>query len=336
VPLTLEDIARLSGFSRSTVSRVINGDENVKEDTRQHVLEVIQKINFQPNLIARSLAAGRTNVLGLVIPAGVSTIFTDPYFPQLIQGVSTGCNAQGYSVMMWLAEPEYERRMIGQIMHSGLLDGVIVSSMLIDDPIVQSLYDSKMPFILIGRHPTLDVNYLDVDNLSGGREATLHLCRLGYRRIATITGPQNMIAGYDRYQGYQRALEEHHLPFDASLVAEGDFSEVGGYNAMLKLLREKPDAVFVATDTMAMGALRALREAGLRVPEDMAIVGFDDMPDAARANPALTTARQPTLRMGLVAVETLVEIIRYPDSQTRNVVLPIELVIRKSCGALDT
>jgi LacI family transcriptional regulator len=333
VPLTLEDIARLSGFSRSTVSRVINGDENVKEDTRQLVMEVVQKINFQPNLIARSLAAGRTNVLGLVIPAGVSTIFTDPYFPQLIQGVSTACNAQGYSVMMWLAEPEYERRMIGQIMHSGLLDGVIVSSMLIDDPIVQSLYDSKMPFILIGRHPTLDVNYLDVDNLSAGREAVLHLIRLGYKRIATITGPQNMIAGYDRYQGYQRALEEHNLPLNPKLVAEGDFSEAGGYSGMLKLLGEKPDAVFVATDTMAIGALRALREVGLRVPEDVAIVGFDDMPEAARTDPALTTARQPTLHMGLVAVETLVEIIRYPAAQTRNVILPIELIIRKSCGA---
>jgi LacI family transcriptional regulator len=122
--LTLEDIARYAGVSRATVSRVINGEENVREQTREHVLEVIHQNNFQPNLAARSLAAGKTNVLGLIIPAGVSAIFSDPYFPFLIQSVSTACNTRDYSIMLWLAEPEFERRMMRQILHSGLLDGV--------------------------------------------------------------------------------------------------------------------------------------------------------------------------------------------------------------------
>ena len=167
MPLTLEDIAKASGVSRSTVSRVINGDDRVRPETREKVTEVIGKFNFQPNLAARGLAAGHTNVLGLVIPAGVAAIFSDPYFPLLIQGVSAACNALEFTVMLWLAEPEYERRMVYQILHNGLLDGVIISSMLMEDPIVQSLYNSKMPFILVGRHPTLDVNYLDVDNYTG-------------------------------------------------------------------------------------------------------------------------------------------------------------------------
>ena len=136
MPLTLEDIAHLSGVSRSTVSRVINGEIHVKEATQKKVMEVIESRNFQPNLAARGLAIGRTNVIGLVIPAGVSIIFTDPYFPQLIQGVSAACNTHNYSVMLWLAEPEYERRTISQILHNGLVDGVVVAKTLMSDPIV--------------------------------------------------------------------------------------------------------------------------------------------------------------------------------------------------------
>jgi LacI family transcriptional regulator len=332
--LTLEDIARLSGVSRSTVSRVINADTNVKEGTRQKVLQVIHNINFQPNLAARGLAAGRTNIIGLVIPAGVAFIFTDPYFPLLIQGVSEACNAHNHSVMLWLAEPEYVRRTINQILHNGLVDGVILSSAVMDDPIVKSLYESKMPFILIGRHPTLDVNYLDVDNIRAAREATQHLMRQGRKRIATITGPHNQIGSYDRYQGYLKALSDRDQPILPELVAEGDWTEAGGYAATRLLIPNKPDALFAANDVMATGALRALREAHLHVPEDVAVVGFDDTPNASRTQPPLTTMRQPIQSMGTLAVETLIDIIDHPGSETRHIIVATELVIRSSCGTL--
>jgi LacI family transcriptional regulator len=334
MPLTLEDIAQLCGVSRSTVSRVINADNNVKKETRQKVLEVLQSINFQPNLAARSLAAGHTNTIGLVIPAGVSTLFVDPYFPQFIQGVATACNAHDYSVMLWLAEPEYERRMISQILHNGLVDGVVVAKTLMSDPIVNSLFESKMPFILIGRHPSLDVNYLDVDNIQAVREAIFHLLRLGYKRIATITGPQDQISGYDRYQGYLMALQYSNQPIRSELVAEGDFTEAGGYTAMLRLIPSKPDAVFTASDMMAYGAMRALRDANLRVPEDVAIIGFDDIPTSSRTDPPLTTIRQSANSMGALAVEMLIDIISRRESKTRHIILPTELVIRSSCGTL--
>lgn len=255
MPLTLEDVARLSNVSRSTVSRVINADANVKEETRRKVLDVIKSIDFQPNLAARGLATGRTNVIGVVIPAGVSVIFSDPYFPQFIQGVSTACNSRNYSVMLWLAEPEYERRMISRILHNGLVDGVVVAKTLMNDPIVSSLFESKMPFILIGRHPTMDVNYLDVDNFQAGRNATLHFLRLGYKRVATITGSQDQVVGYDRYQGYLNALQDYDRPIRPELVVEGDFTDEGGYNAMARLIPQKPDAVFAASDMMAYGAI---------------------------------------------------------------------------------
>jgi len=333
MPLTLEDIARKSGVSRSTVSRVINGDENVKTETRERVMKVIHEFNFQPNLAARGLAARRTNIIGLVTPAGVSELFSDPYFPQLIRGVTAACNSQQYSVMLWLADLEYERHTINQILHNGLLDGVIVSSMVMEDPIVLSLYQSKMPFILVGRHPSLDVNYIDVDNVQGALDATTHLLKLSHKRVATITGPLNMVAGFDRLQGYQKAHQARNLPVDPALVVEGDFTEGGGYRGMRKLLAAKPDAVFAASDMMAIGAMRAIREEGLRVPEDIALVGFDDLPSAAQLTPALTSIRQPVVRMGSLAADTLIDMIRHPQEQTRHVLLTTELVVRSSCGA---
>jgi LacI family transcriptional regulator len=336
MPLTLEDIARLSGVSRSTVSRVINSDANVKEETRRKVLAIIKDINFQPNMAARSLAAGSTNIIGLVIPAGVSALFVDPYFPQFIQGVSTACNAHAYSVMLWLAEPEYERRTINQILHNGLVDGVIVSSALMDDPITNSLHDSKMPFIQVGRHPTLDINSLDVDNIRASREATLHLSRLSRKVIATITGPLDQVAGFDRLQGYRLALQDLQQPYRPELVVEGDFTELGGYTAMLRLLPVGPDAVFVASDMMAVGAIRAIQEANLRIPDDVAIIGFDDIPTASKMNPPLTTVRQPIRSMGALSVETLIDIIAHPGAKTRHLLIDTELVIRSSCGTLKS
>jgi len=332
--MNLEQIAKLSGVSRSTVSRVVNNDPNVSLVTREKVMQVIKRVNYTPNAAARGLAAGCTHVLGLVIPMGVSTLFTDPYFPILIQGVSSACNMREYSVMLWLAEPEYERRQIRQIMYSGLVDGVIISSMLLNDSLVQALSDGDLPFMLIGRHPTdTRASYVDADNIGGAREAVTHLLRLGRTRVATITGPQNMIAGADRLAGYLAALRDRAMVSEPGLIAEGDFTEAGGYRAMQQLLPHRPDAVFAASDMMAVGALRALREAGLRVSEDVAIVGFDDLPQAARTEPPLTTVRQPTYRLGTTTVDALLDLIEYPDSSPRRIVLPTELVVRASCGS---
>jgi LacI family transcriptional regulator len=331
---TLEEIAKLAKVSRSTVSRVINDDPKVSPATRKRVLAVVQRKNYHPNVAARGLATGRSHVIGLVIPMGVSALFTDPYFPLLIQGVSAACNAHDHSVMLWIAEPEYERRTIQQILHNGLIDGVIVASHLLDDPVVEALKKSSMPFVMIGRQPEPgNISYVDVDNQNSAREIVEHLLRLGYRRIATITGPKNMIAGSDRLEGYLAAFRGKGIAPDPSLIVEGDFTEAGGHAAMQRLLPQNPDAVFAASDVMAMGALRALREANLRVPQDIALVGFDDMPFAARTDPPLTTVRQPVHRTGFVAAETLIDLVTNPGSPARRIVLPTELVIRASTGS---
>lgn len=332
--ITIIEIAKHAGVSRSTVSRVINDDPNVNAETRQRVRAVMQKLNFHPNVAARGLAAGKTRILGLVIPMGVATLFADPYFPQLIQGISTACNQYDYSTMLWLAEPEYERRMIQQIVSSGLIDGVIVASALNNDPVVEALRARRIPFVLVGRHPThSDITYVDVDNRVAARDAVLYLLRLGYQRVATITGPHNMIAGVDRLNGYKDALKARGQLADEALIVEGDFTEGGGYEAMLRLVKQNPDAVFAASDATALGAMRALRELGKKIPDDIALLGFDDLPVAARTEPPLTTVRQPIQRAGFVAAETLIDLISEKEKAPRHLILPTELVIRESCGA---
>jgi LacI family transcriptional regulator len=334
--LNLEHIARLSGVSRSTVSRVINNDPKVADETRAKVQQVIEEVHFRPNVAARSLAGAQTFILGLVIPTGVSSVFSDPYFPNLIRGISSACRDRDYSVMLWLAEPDYERRTVMQVLRNGIIDGVIVSSMPMDEIIVDALSHAELPFILVGRDPTHPgVNYVDVENRRGGVEAVTHLIRMGRRRIAHISGPLNTVVGRDRLEGFQEALRMRGVPFNPELVLEGDFSEEEGYSLTKLILPRSPDAIFAASDAMALGALRALREAGLRVPEDVAVIGFDDLPFAATADPPLTTIRQPIQRTGAMAAQTLIDIIEHPgEAPVRRILLPTELVIRKSCGAI--
>jgi LacI family transcriptional regulator len=332
--LTLEQIATIAGVSRATVSRVINTDPNVSEKTRARVMRVIQEFNFQPNRAARSLAGGRAGVIGLVIPVGVGTIFAEPFFSLLIQGVTSESNSRDVSTMLWLAEPDYERRMITKILYNGLVDGLIISSTTSDDPLIEAICRSHMPFVIVGRYPCQDeLNYVDSDNLNGALQAVEHLLGLGYQRIATISGPQNTAVGLDRYQGYVQTLHQHGMPVLPELVVESNFTDQGGYTAMQQLLPQHPDAVFVASDWMALGVMRALREVGVRVPEDIALVGFDDIPLASQTMPPLTTIRQQILQMGALASQVLLDLLDNPGSHPLHKVLPTELVVRASSGA---
>ena len=332
--LTLEKIGELAGVSRATVSRVVNGQPNVRPEVRERVLAVIAETGYQPNLAARSLASNRSGLIGLIIPRILQSLFTDPYYPRLLQGVAQVCNEYDVilSLFMFHSEDE-ETRLYPRVLQPGVLDGVIVVSSLEEDPLIARLADSDMPFVVIGRPTdTAAVSYVDVDNVTGAHTAVSHLLHLGRQRIATITGRQDMSAGTDRLQGYRQALADAARPFDPNLVAEGQFDEVEAYNAMLRLLPHQPDAVFVASDAMALGALHALRHAGVAVPDDIAIVGYDDLPAAAIAMPPLTTIRQPIRRFGVLAVETLMDIIENGAEPPRRVILPTELIIRQTCG----
>ena len=331
---TLEEIARLSLVSRSTVSRVINDDPHVSSETREKVLEVVRRLNYQPHAVARSLAAGRTRIIGLVVPAGIVTTFQDPFFPVFVQAMASTCNSRGYSVMLWLSEAENERRSLNQLLSNGLLAGVIISTIHLPDGLAQQLESAGLPFVLIGQHTRpIETHYVDVENRRGAQEIVTHLLRLGYKKIAHICGPMDTVCAQDRRSGYIDALRAREKAVDERLIIEGDFVEPAGYYAMQQLLPLKPDAVFASNDLMAMGAIRAMREVGIRVPRDVGVVGFDDIPSAVSADPPLTTVRQPTHRMGTVITETLIDVIEHNAGFIRRVVLPTELVIRESCGA---
>lgn len=334
--LTLEQVAELAGVSRSTVSRVVNEQAGVREEVRRRVWKVIEETGYRPNIAARALASNRSGIISLVVPHALSRLFADPYFPRLTQGISLACNENDLSLTLFLFHNEGEEvRLTRRIANPSLFDGVIMASSQVDDPLIPHLIANQVPLVMVGRQDRYpELSFVDVDNRNGGYAATAHLLRLGYLRIAHIGGPQNMVAGQDRLQGYREALADRGRSYDAELVAEGDFSEAGGHVAMQRLLPARPDAVFAASDQMALGAWRALREAGLQVPHDIALVGYDDLLPPNIGRPRLTTIRQPVARIGREAVNVLLDVIENGLLPPRRVIFDTELVIRESCGAI--
>jgi LacI family transcriptional regulator len=333
--LTLETIAQLAGVSRSTVSRVVNNQSGVREEVRGRVWQVIEDTGYRPNIAARALASNRSGIISLVIPHAFYTLFSDPYFPRLTQGITIACNSNDLSLTLFLFHDEKEEaRLTARIASTSLFDGVIMASSQYGDPLIPHLIENDVPLVVVGRQDRYpQVSYIDADNLNGAYAATSHLLRLGYQRIGHISGPLNMVAGEDRLAGYCKALTERGRTRDMELVSEGDFSEAGGYMAMKRLLPARPDAVFAASDQLALGAWRAIREAGLEVPGDIALVGFDDLLPSRGDRPQLTTIRQPIVRMGQEAVNVLLDVIKNGPAPQRRVVFDTELVIRESCGA---
>jgi LacI family transcriptional regulator len=333
--LKLEDIAKLAGVSRSTVSRVINESPNVSTNARNRVVKIVQSTGYHPNAAARSLASQRTRMIGLVLPRTTSSFFTDPYFPQLTQGIAFACNNHDLSLSLFLVGNQNdENKITPRISRRGMLDGILIQSGPSGDSLIDRLLSSQVPCVILGRplikEPT---NYIDVDNVRAAKLATEHLIRLGYQRIATITGSKTSSVSVDRREGYTKAINEAGREIDPTLIAEGDFSENSGYLAMKTLLPSKPDAVFAQSDIMAIGAMRATQEAGLSIPQDIAFVGFDDLPIASLSTIKLTTIRQPITQFGIKAVELLMDVIENGTKPAKRLILETELVIRDSCGS---
>lgn len=338
---TLEQIAKLAGVSRSTVSRVVNNQSNVDDATRARVWQVIREHDFHPNSAARALASRRSEIVGLIIPQALNAVFADPYFPTLIQGISAACDERDYYLMLSFVT-QGSGETFRRIIRGGHLAGLIIASALAEDEFVARLDAEEFPYVLIGRspHPTTALS-VDADNVHGATLAVQHLVALGYTRLATITGPLGMTAAIDRRDGFIAAVRAASLDVPTAYVQEGDWSEPSGQRAMAALLQlaTPPRAVFVASDAMAVGALKAIRAAGLRVPDDVALVGFDDVPLASAVEPPLTTVRQPIDRLGHLAASLLFDRLAAVTAGTavapaQHVVLPTELIVRASCGHL--
>ncbi|TVR18910.1 MAG: LacI family transcriptional regulator [Anaerolineaceae bacterium] len=335
--LTLEKIAELAGVSRATVSRVVNGHPNIRTEVRERVQKVIDETGYEPNRAARSLASNRSNIIGVFKPlVGGTDLFIDPYYPKLINGISHECNQLDYVLSLFIfRNREEERTKFNQIINSGLVDGLILTASVADDPYVPILQKRGVPFVMVGRAPyDSSASFIDADNIGGASTAASHLIRTGYKRIACISPESRTTVGQDRLGGFLKAFEDRQVPINRELIVEGDFTFASGVSAMRQLLPLKPDAVFAGSDAMALGAMQAIQEAGLKVPDDIAVVGFDDFPAASNAVPPLTTIRQPVEESGSMAVRTLVDMIDTESREARGTILPVELIVRKSCGAL--
>ena len=332
---TLESIAELAGVSRSTVSRVVNNQAGVREEVRDRVMSVIDQTGYRPNAAARSLAGQRTNIIGLVIAEPAQALFADPYFPRLIQGITQASNVRDLTLSLFLFHTkEEEAQLYPKIMGNRLFDGLIVTGTHMDDPLIPDLISNQVPFVLVGYHDNPYVNYIDSDNVTGAHTAVSHLIRLGYKKIGHITGDINNYAATNRRDGYLNALRDRGRTIDRDIIVQGDYTETDAFNAMEHLLGKNVDAVFVASDMMAQGAIRAIHAHNLRIPDDIAVVGFDDLSPATNIVPSLTTVRQPIKRVGSMVVDTLIDILENGLAPTRRLVLPTELVIRESCGAI--
>ncbi len=334
---TLDQVAEIAGVSRATVSRVINNQQNVSESTKEKVQKAIKESGYKPHGVARSLAKNETGIIGLVIPEAVSRLFSDPFFAPFIRAVTEECNEQGYELMLsLLTTPDEEEKLYPDIISNSFLDGLLIASNPVEDPLIKALIDDGTPFVSVGRHPNEKANYVDVNNYGGAKQATEYLINLGHERIATITGPQDQAPAIDRLRGYKDALEEADLEVEEGLIYEGDFTEESGSRGIHKLLADFPSAVFAANDLIAIGVLKELKEMKKRVPEDVAIVGFDDIQASSAVEPPLTTISQPIDKLGRVSVRYLKKLIKgegankSSDGKPIRKVLDTELIVRSS------
>ncbi|MEV4115420.1 LacI family DNA-binding transcriptional regulator [Nonomuraea sp. NPDC049695] len=327
---TLEAVAARAGVGRGTVSRVINGSPNVSAKAREAVELAIRELGYVPNRAARALVTRRTDTVALVVSESQLRVFDEPYFAGTIRGIGSALAETGLQLILAMARTPEEHERLETYLTGQHVDGVLLLSLHGADPLPGRLEDMGVPTVLgglpVGLHP---YSYVDMDNRAGARQAVKHLLGLGRRRIAAIAGAQDMGVGVDRLAGYRDALLLTGLP---ELVAYGDFSEESGATAMTELLAEHPDldAVFAASDPMALGAMRVLKAAGRSIPEDVAVIGFDDSKAALHADPPLTTVHQPTEQMGRQMAQLLVARINGEQLRQPVVILDTHLVRRQS------
>ena len=329
--LNLNDIAELTGVSRSTVSRVVNNHPNVSEKTRQRVLAVIQEHNFQPNAVARALVSQRSKVIGIIVPHVINELFADPFFAMIIQAITTTANRIDYGVTLGLTSAADNTNTLERILSDPLLDGIIIAEASIKPSFLYTLHERGKRFVLVGRPPIddLPIAYVDHENEKGGYLATRHLIDTGRQRIAFIPGRPTLTSSIDRQNGYERAMCESNRAL--IIGAPGNYMKDQAYQSMLGLIEQNVDAVFCASDMMSSGAMAAIKDSGLRIPEDIAIVGFDDAPIALTTTPQLTTIQQDIMLSGKVAAELLIrQIENTQDDPPQEKILPTNLIIRNS------
>jgi LacI family transcriptional regulator len=334
--ITIKDIARMANVSHTTVSRALNNKSRIKNETKEKILSIAEKLNYRPDFIARSLVMRRTKTLGLVI-----TTIANPFYTELAQGIETTAIILGYNIILCSTNYDLssEKKFIDMLRSKGV-DGIIFTSAHMGDPNILELVEEGFPIILVNRrtyHPMVreKVDYVGVDNNLGGFLAIEHLIKLGHKRIGVIGGSSESSVGFERLEGGKKALATYGLNVIGDYFLEGDFLKGSGYHGGKKFLKmsEPPTGVFATNDYMALGTYQAIVEEGIKVPEEIALIGFNDIEFTSMKGIELTTIGQKKYEMGALAVKTLVE--RVEGGKTgspKEIILEPELIIRKTCG----
>lgn len=327
--VTIREVAEAAKVSISTVSHVINETRFVRPETRARVETAIKDLNYQHNRLASSLRNQKTQTIGVLLPNNAN-----PFFAEILAGIETTFYNAGYNFIMGNANDDPNRELSYlRVLLSRQVDGVLLVSTGAYEAALDLLAQKNVPVVMIDRTASADVDVIGTDNATGGQLATEYLIGLGHERIACITGPSFLTPSSERVVGYMRAMADSGLTVDENWIISGDFHEQSGYDAMRELLTLDTGltAVFACNDLMALGVLCALHEAGLRVPEDISVIGYDDIVMASYSVPRLTTIAQPSESLGQLAAKRLVERLQKPDTAARQDILPVHLVERHSC-----
>ncbi len=337
--MTLNKIAKLAGVSKSTVSRVMNNDPHVSSRTRAKVQAVIDAEQYQLNPAARALASRQTRILGVVISNNIGVLFdTSFYFPTILRGISSATHDRDYAMLLMIGDDnEDDIRFTRRIVNNQIMDGIVLVSPAIGHPLIEELITEDIPFVSADRIPDHDdVNFVTVENIESSKVAVTHLIKQGRRRIAMIAGDSHIIDSLDRIEGYKLALQDANIPFDPDLVVNSRYSYQASYDVIQKLLHDNVDfdGVYASQSTIATGAVNSLFDAGINIPDEVALISFDDLADAMNPQIAISTMRQPVFEKGYQLATTLIDIVEGKNTPPIQHFLPTELVIRATCGGM--
>lgn len=332
--VTIVDIAKRAGVSPSTVSRVISGNPRISEATARRVKAIMDELGYHPNAMAKSLVQGVTHTIGLLLPRSAEELFQNQFFAEVIRGIVTRATRSEYDLMLATGTSESEELdAVNRLMRGRRVDGLILLNARSSDPVVALLASQRFPFVLIGRSDEApDILTVDNDNVQAAYDVTRHLILQGHQRVGFVSGPPNLVVSKDRLAGYRKAMEESGIPTRQEWIVEGDFLQESGYRAMSLIMQlpERPTALVVMDDMMALGVLGGVTELGFKVPDDLALFGFNNIPLSALTTPPISSVDIGVYQLGYMASTRLLQAIKGEPIPAARTLIPHRLIARDS------
>jgi DNA-binding LacI/PurR family transcriptional regulator len=338
--VTIKEVAKLANVAPSTVSRVIANNPRISEATKRKVKMVMEELGYHPNLNARSLSSKATQTIGLVMPSSGDVVFQNPFFPTVLQGISEGVHEKKYALQMTTGSSEQEIfEAVIQMVQGKRVDGIILLNSKVEDKVIQYLRENGFPFVVIGKPAKYfeEITHVDNDNVHAMKEATEYLIHLGHRQIAFVGGSLELMVTVDRLNGYKQALDYANISINEEYIKHEEFLREGGQEAVSELmaLQERPTALLVVDDFMALGVLNKLDELGIKVPEDISVVSFNNILLSEMSKPALTSMDINILKLGFEASKSLIEKVENSSEPTKRIIIPHQMVERSSCSRIN-